>query len=170
MPVRVTRAKIFVRDENSKDSYFFKQAQPQSKARTFLVHTCSFFRSVFLFHFLLVSMPNMISSKLHSISEDGESGDCLQVQRGGLSSKSVMNGKRQPVNIETYSHSGNKAAFTWLILLFLFLGLTVQQASLSTVATRATTARSQRGSPACRRRDVAPAQCLGLRSAIARAA
>lgn len=84
----------------------------------------------------------MISSKLHSISEDIESGDCPEVPRDWLPSDSEMNGKRQSVNWETYSRSGNKAAFTWLILLFLSLGLTVQQASLSTVATRATTGRS----------------------------
>lgn len=88
-------------------------------------------------------MPNMISSKLHSISEDVESGDCLQeVRRDGLFSDSVTSSKRKPANWETYSHSGNKAAFTWLLLLFLFLGITVQQASLSNVATRATTAHS----------------------------
>uniref|UniRef100_A0A7S0UEN5 Uncharacterized protein n=1 Tax=Pseudo-nitzschia delicatissima TaxID=44447 RepID=A0A7S0UEN5_9STRA len=87
-------------------------------------------------------MPNMISSKLHSISEDIESGDCPHVRRDGFSSDSVMNGKRQSVNWETCSHSGNKAAITWLILLFLSLGFTVQQASLSTVVTRATMGRS----------------------------
>jgi len=46
------------------------------------------------------------------------------------------------VDWESYCKSGNKASTAWLLCLFSVLGFCFQQASLSTVASRATTLRS----------------------------
>jgi hypothetical protein len=52
------------------------------------------------------------------------------------------NGILKRVDWDGYCKSGNKASTAWLLCLFSLLGFCFQQASLSTVASRATTLRS----------------------------
>ena len=76
-----------------------------------------------------------------------ESGGCPR-QRDGFSRhsmKSVKGHRSLPsIDWDVYSKSGNKATSVWLIALFFVLGLSVQQASLSTIVAERATIRSNR--------------------------
>ena len=80
----------------------------------------------------------MTSSKKHP---DIESGDSARERQHDVSD-SVYDNKRQPFNWETYTHSGPKATFAWLVFLLLVLGLAFEQASLSNIGVQTSTTRS----------------------------
>ncbi len=79
----------------------------------------------------------MTSSKKHYDIESGDRAQQLQHDVSGSAKK-----KRQSIDWKTYTHSGTKAAYAWLVILFLCLGLSVQQASLSTIFVESMTTRS----------------------------